>query len=167
MLSLYKCSNLGCLTMQKMNLPSCNFRMSEKKGKPYIFDESRTKWILLTPEEWVRQHILHFLTRDKMYPKSMIATEKKVVINGLSQRFDLLVFDRKGNPLLIAEFKSPDIAISQKTFRQASRYNEILRAPYCLVSNGMEVYLWKMDFENGKTEYLREIPDYHSLCSTV
>ncbi len=149
--------------MQNLKLPPCSFRITEKMGKRYIFDESRAKWILLTPEEWVRQHFFHFLTRDKGFPGALIAVEKKVVINGLSQRFDMLVFDRKGHPLMIAEFKSPDVPISQSVFQQASRYNELLLAPYCLVSNGMEIYLCKMDFESRSVEYLAEIPEFQAL----
>jgi len=150
--------------MQKLKLPPCSFRITEKMGKQYIFDESRTKWILLTPEEWVRQHFYHFLTRDKGFPKALIALEKKMVLNSVAQRFDLLVFDRKGKPLMIAEFKSPRVAISQQVFSQASRYNELLLAPYCLVSNGMDIYLCKMDFESRSVEYLLEIPEFQTLA---
>jgi hypothetical protein len=158
-----KSSILGWLAMQKLKLPSYSFRIEEKNGKQFIFDDTRRKWLTLTPEEWVRQHFILFLAKEKKFPKSLMAIEKKVLINGLSQRFDLLVYDRKGNPLLIAEFKSPDVPIDQLTFDQASRYNSVLRAPYFLISNGIVHFVCKLDFENRTTRYLGEIPDYGEL----
>ena len=151
--------------MIKLNLPEYQFHILEREGKPFIFDQVRKKYVALTPEEWVRQHFYHFLTLDRQFPKSLIVTEKKVLINGLSQRFDMLVFDRKGNPLLIAEFKSPGVAVNQTTFHQASRYNGVLKAPYCLVSNGINHFLCKLDFESGNVEYLQEIPEYNTLAT--
>jgi hypothetical protein len=120
----------------------------------------------LTPEEWVRQHYLKFLVAEKRFPKLLLAVEKKVLVNGLPQRFDLLVFDRKGNPLLVAEFKSPSVVITQSVFDQAGRYNGILRAPYLLVSNGMHHFICRIDFKSNITEYLPEIPDYEHLSLT-
>jgi len=149
--------------MRNLKLPPYPFRIIEKEGKQYIFDESRNKWILLTAEEWVRQHFFRFLTEDKGFPKALIALEKKVLLNGVTLRFDLLVYDRKGKPLLIAEFKSPQVAINQQVFRQASRYNEMLLAPYCLVSNGLDIFLCKMDFGNRSVEYLTDIPEFQTL----
>jgi hypothetical protein len=157
---------LGWLAMQKLKLPSYSFRIEEKNGKQFIFDDIRRKWLTLTPEEWVRQHFIHFLVEEKMFPKSLMAIEKKVLINGLSQRFDLLVYDRKGNPLLIAEFKSPDVPIDQTTFNQASRYNNVLMAPYFLISNGIVHFVCKLDFENRTTRYLDEIPTFSELVQS-
>jgi hypothetical protein len=153
--------------MQKLKIPPYSFRITEKNGKQYVFDESRTKWVALTPEEWVRQHFFRYLTLEKGFPKSLIALERKVNINGLSQRFDMLVFDRKGKPLMLAEFKAPGIAISQHVFRQLSRYNEMLSAPYCLVSNGLEIFLHKLDFENKRVEILEEIPGFQTMAGNV
>lgn len=96
----------------------------------------------------------------------MMAVEKKVIINGLSQRFDLLVYDRKGNPLMIGEFKSPDVPIDQLAFDQASRYNSVLKAPFFLISNGMVHFVCRLDFENRTTRYLTEIPDYPELLQS-
>jgi hypothetical protein len=149
--------------MQNLKLPSYSFRIEEKNGKQLIFDELRRKWLTLTPEEWVRQHFVRFLEKEKLFPKSLMALEKKVMINGLSQRFDLLVYDRKGNPLLIAEFKSPDVQIDQNTFDQASRYNSVLHAPYFLISNGMVHFVCKLEFSNRTTRYLLEIPAFEEL----
>jgi hypothetical protein len=149
--------------MQKLKLPAYTFSIGEKNGRSLIFDEIRRKWIILTPEEWVRQHFLKFLVSEKQFPASLMAIEKKVLINGLSQRFDLLVHDRQGKPLLIAEFKAPEVEINQIVFDQAFRYNSALMAPYYLISNGMIHFVCKVDFENNKTEYLSEIPGYHQI----
>jgi hypothetical protein len=152
--------------MQKLKLPSYSFRIEVKNGKQVIFDDNRRKWLTLTPEEWVRQHFMRFLATEKKFPKPLMAIEKKVLINGLSQRFDLLVYDRTGNPLLIAEFKSPDVPIDQTTFNQASRYNDVLRAPYFLISNGMVHFVCKLDFENRTTRYLDEIPSFDEMIQS-
>jgi type I site-specific restriction endonuclease len=139
------------------------FRLEERNGRHLIFDENRHRWVVLTPEEWVRQHFIRYLKEEKKFPRSMMAVEKKVMINGLSQRFDLLIYDRKGMPLMIGEFKSPDVPIDQMTFDQASRYNSVLKAPFFLISNGMVHYVCKLDFENRTNRYLGEIPDYLEL----
>jgi Type I restriction enzyme R protein N terminus (HSDR_N) len=152
--------------VQNLKLPSYSFRIAERKGRQLIFDENRRRWIVLTPEEWVRQNFIRFLRTDKKFPAALMAIEKKVMINGLSQRFDLLVYDRKGNPLLIAEFKSPDVQVNQMTFDQASRYNSVLRAPFFLISNGMIHFVSKLNFENRTTRYLAEIPGYDDLIQS-
>jgi hypothetical protein len=159
----YKVSILGSLAMQKLKLPAYTFRIGEKHGKAVIFDEIRRKWIILTPEEWVRQHFLKFLTSERQFPGTLIAVEKKILINGLPQRFDLLVYNRQGNPLLIAEFKAPDVGINQGVFDQAFRYNSALLAPYYLISNGINHFFCKVNFEGKTTEYLNEIPFYSQL----
>jgi hypothetical protein len=149
--------------MQKLQLPEYTFRLKEKTGKKLIFDEFRQKWVVLTPEEWVRQRFLKYLASEKHFPGSLLAVEKKVLINGLYQRFDLLVYDRKGKPLLIAEFKAPTVEITRLAFDQAIRYNTVLKAPFFLISNGLTHFLCRVDFENRKTEYLNGLPDYSSL----
>jgi len=151
--------------MQKLKLPGYPFRFREKNGKPLIYDDLRRRWIVLTPEEWVRQHVIRFLVTEKQFPPSLIAIEKKVLINGLSQRFDLLVFDRHGKPLLIAEFKSPDVDIDQIAFDQALRYNTALLAPFFLVSNGMVHFICRIDFVNHQTRYLTEIPAFSEILN--
>jgi hypothetical protein len=149
--------------MQKLRLPEYVFRIQEKKDRILIFDEFRHRWVVLTPEEWVRQHYLKYLVAEKGFPKQLLAVEKKVMVNGLPQRFDLLVYDRNGNPLLVAEFKSPSVMITQLVFDQAGRYNGVLKAPYLLVSNGMNHFICRVDFTHKSTQYLQEIPDYGHL----
>lgn len=138
--------------------------MEDRKGQIFIFDEFRGKWLKLTPEEWVRQNFIRYLTEHKGFPACLIALEKKVDVNGLSQRFDLLVYNRQGAPLLVAEFKSPAIRVSQQAFDQAVRYNNELKAPYVVVSNGLAHYICHLDFKEGKAVYLNEVPDFISLA---
>lgn len=134
-------------------------------GTMYIFDDRRKKWVLATPEEWVRQHFVRYLSCHRGFPVSLMAIEKKVNVNGLSQRFDLLVYDRRGKPLLVAEFKAPGIEITQEVFRQVFRYNSTLRAPFTLISNGMVHFICKTDYHTGISEYLSGIPEYSELLT--
>ncbi len=151
--------------MQKLNLPEYHFRTIQKQKVELIFDEFRRRWVVLTPEEWVRQNFLKFLLDEKGFPKTLMAIEKVVEINRLQQRFDLLVYNRKGKPLLVAEFKAPEVAINQAVFDQVIRYNNSLMAPYILVSNGRVHFVCYIDFKVGRAEYLREIPEFNSLLN--
>ena len=125
-----------------------------------IFDEIRKKFILLTPEEWVRKHVIHFLLLDKNYPKSYINLEKLIKINDLSKRYDGVVFQPNGEIFLLIECKAPEVAISQQTFDQIARYNLVLKAKYLMVTNGLNHYFCQMDFENEKYVFLKELPEY-------
>ena len=125
-----------------------------------IFDEIRKKFILLTPEEWVRQHVVQFLLQDKNYPKSYINVEKLIKINDLSKRYDGVVFQPNGDIFLLIECKAPEVPISQQTFDQIARYNLVLKAKYLMVTNGLNHYFCRMDFENEKYVFLKELPEY-------
>jgi len=125
-----------------------------------IFDEIRKKFILLTPEEWVRQHVVQFLLQDKKYPKSYINVEKLIKIKNLSKRYDGVVFQRNGEIFLLIECKAPEVPISQQTFDQIARYNLVLKAKYLMVTNGLNHYFCQMDFENEKYVFLKELPEY-------
>ena len=146
--------------MQKLNFPVYSFRFKNSENKVSIFDEIRKKFILLTPEEWVRQHVIHFLLLDKNYPKSYINVEKLIKINDLSKRYDGVVFQPNGEIFLLIECKAPEVAISQETFDQIARYNLVLKAKYLMVTNGLNHYFCQMDFENEKYVFLRELPEY-------
>lgn len=146
--------------MIKLNLPEFQFRFKNSANKTYIFDEIRKKFVLVTPEEWVRQNFIQFLIQVKNYPPSLMAVEKKVDINNQPQRFDLLVYSRKGKPWLMAEFKSPEIKISQQAFDQVVRYNMALKADFVLVSNGLQHYFCQMNYEKNNYTYLKEVPDF-------
>ena len=146
--------------MQNLNFPTYSFRFKNSENKVSIFDEIRKKFILLTPEEWVRQHVIHFLLQDKNYPKSYINVEKLIKINDLSKRYDGVVFQPNGEIFLLIECKAPEVAISQQTFDQIARYNLVLKAKYLMVTNGLNHYFCQMDFENEKYVFLKALPEY-------
>ena len=116
--------------------------------------------MVLTPEEWVRQHFVQYLIQEKKYPVSLIAIEKQLTINNLKKRSDILIFSPKGNPSIIVECKAPNIKITQDTFDQIARYNLKLNAKYLIVTNGLEHFYCQMDFENKTYIFLEEIPNY-------
>ena len=143
-----------------MNFPVYSFRFKNSENKVSIFDEIRKKFILLIPEEWVRQHVVQFLLQDKKYPKSYINVEKLIKINNLSKRYDGVVFQPNGDIFLLIECKAPEVPISQQTFDQIARYNLVLKAKYLMVTNGLNHYFCQMDFENEKYVFLKELPEY-------
>jgi hypothetical protein len=146
--------------MKKLNFPVYSFRFKNSENKVAIFDEIRKKFILLTPEEWVRQHTVKFLLQDKKFPKSYINVEKLIKINDLSKRYDVVVFHPNGEIFLLIECKAPEVPISQNTFDQIARYNLVLKAKYLMVTNGLNHYFCQMDFENEKYIFLKELPEY-------
>ena len=146
--------------MQVLNLPTYKFRFKNKENKLFIFDILRKKYVSLTPEEWVRQHIVHYLISVKNYPTSLIAIEKKIMIYGLTKRTDILVFNTDGNPFIIVECKAPSVKITQATFDQIAQYNLKLNAQYLIVTNGLEHFYCAMDFKNECYTFLQDIPNY-------
>ena len=146
--------------MQKLNLPSYTFKLKSNENKQFIFDIIRKKYVVLTPEEWVRQHLIHYLITDKGYPKSLITVEKQLTVNNLKKRFDILIFNNSGQPEIIIECKSPKVSISQHTFNQISRYNLALNATHILVSNGLQHYFCQLDKNNKQYVFLKELPHY-------
>lgn len=146
--------------MQKLNFPVYSFRFKNSENKVAIFDEIRKKFIILTPEEWVRQHVTQYLLQEKKYPKSYINVEKLIKINELTKRYDLVVFRPDGALFLLVECKAPEIKITQQTFDQIARYNLTLKAKYLMVTNGLNHYFCEMDFENEKYVFLEQLPDF-------
>tara|TARA_B110000046_G_scaffold186042_1_gene231756 strand:+ start:3635 stop:4078 length:444 start_codon:yes stop_codon:yes gene_type:complete len=146
--------------MQKLNLPTYNFKFKSSENKTLIFDKLRKKYMVLTPEEWVRQHFVCFLIEEKKYPVSLIAIEKQLTINNLKKRSDILVFNTDGKPEIIVECKAPSIKITQAAFDQIARYNLKLKAKYLIVTNGLEHFYCKMDFKKETYIFLKMIPDY-------
>ena len=144
--------------MQPLQFPPYQFRFKNSENKVAIFDEIRKKFIILTPEEWVRQHVVHYLFSEKSYPKSWINVEKQIKINGLTKRYDVVVFNPDGSIFLLVECKAPEIKISQQTFDQIARYNLALNAEYLMVTNGLEHYFCQMDYENERYHFLQELP---------
>ena len=146
--------------MQKLNFPDYSFRFKNSENKVSIFDEIRKKFILLTPEEWVRQHTIQFLLQEKKYPKSYINVEKTITINGTKKRYDLVVFKPNGELFLLVECKAPEVTITQHTFDQIARYNLKLNADYLMVTNGLNHYFCEMNLEEEKYIFLKELPEY-------
>jgi hypothetical protein len=149
--------------MQKLNLPEYSFRIKTKEGKDFIFDALRKKFVRLTPEEWVRQNFVQFLISEKKYSVSLIAVEVVVKVNNNPQRADLVVFDRSGNPVLVAEFKAPEVKISQQTFDQIVRYNMQLKVKFFIVSNGLEHFCCSINYMDNSYAFLPEIPDFSDV----
>ncbi len=146
--------------MQKLNFPNYQFRFKNSENKVSIFDEIRKKFIILTPEEWVRQNVVQYLLLEKKYPKSLINVEKVLKINGLTKRYDVVVFNNDGSINVLIECKSTDIKISQTVFDQIARYNMTLKANFLMVTNGLNHYICKIDFENEKYSFLESLPNY-------
>ena len=149
--------------MQQLNFPSFEFKIREVNGRQEIFDPVRRKYVTLTTEEWVRQHLISYLTLIKNYPVSMIGVEKQLMLNKLQKRFDLVVFERNAKPFLLVECKAPGVEITEKTFDQAARYNMLLQAEYFLITNGLEHYTCRIDYENKQYVFIEEIPDFDRL----
>lgn len=146
--------------MQKLNLPSVALKIKNKENKLFIFDDYRKKDILLTPEEWVRQHFVAYLTNQKKYPKSLTVLEKELKLNNTKKRTDILIYNTQGTPEIIVECKAMDVKITQQTFDQIARYNLKLKANYLIVTNGLEHYFCQMDFKNQRYVFLKDIPNY-------
>ena len=144
--------------MQQLNLPTYKFRIKSSENKFFIFDIIRKKYVMLTPEEWVRQHFILYLIEEKQYPISLIAVEKKITINKLTKRTDILIFNSDGKPDIIVECKAPSVKITQETFDQIARYNLKLNANYLVTTNGLEHFYCKMNVKNERYDFLEDIP---------
>jgi hypothetical protein len=147
--------------MQKLNFQQYDFRFKNSENKVSIFDEIRKKFIILTPEEWVRQHVVQFLLEEKKYPKSLINVEKVLKVNGLRKRYDAVVFNLNGSIEVLVECKAPKVKITQATFDQIARYNMTMNAKFLMVTNGLNHYFCQMDFENEKYVFLNQLPEYN------
>jgi hypothetical protein len=148
----------------QLNLPEFDLKVRKtREGKKEIFDVFRKKYLVLTPEEWVRQNFLHFLRHKKGFPQSLISVEKGMTVNRMQKRFDAVVYGKQGEPLVLLEFKAPDVPINQKVFEQIAAYNIMLKVRYLVVSNGLNHYCCRMDYENHQYSFVKEIPDYQEL----
>ena len=146
--------------MQQLNFPLYTFRLKSSENKPLIFDPIRKKFVALTPEEWVRQHTVKHLIEAYNYPISLINVEKELRVNGLSKRYDIVIFKPDGSIRLIVECKAPKVKITQDTFDQIARYNLALKASHLMVTNGLNHYFCQMDYEEQKYIFLPDIPAY-------
>jgi len=147
-----------------LNLPQLELKTRVTgSGRHEVFDPIRKKYVVLTPEENVRQHFLMMLIENKSYPASLIAVEKSMLINNMQKRFDAVAYNSQGKPLVLMEFKSPKVKLTQAVFEQISVYNIKLRVNYLIVSNGISHYCCKVDFEKGEILFLKDIPDFAEI----
>lgn len=146
--------------MQELNLPNYLFSIKSNKNKLFIFDFIRKKEVLLTPEEWVRQHFLRYLVDEKKYPISLIAVEKKLKVYQTVKRTDIVVYNQTAKPEIIVECKAPNVALSQTVFDQIARYNLKLDARFLVVTNGLQHFYCQIDSENERYFFLEDIPTY-------
>ena len=146
--------------MKNLNFPSYNFRIKNSENNTYIFDVIRKKFVVLQPEEWVRQNCIQFLINEKNFPVNLINVEKVVRINGLNKRYDIIAYNSDGSIFLIVECKAPEVKISQSAFDQIARYNLTLKASYLMVTNGLNHYFCTIDHNLGIYNFLKELPSY-------
>lgn len=149
--------------MLELNLPQYTFRIVNKNGKLSIFDDVRKAFVNLTPEEWVRQNFIRFLVTEKHIPLSHIASETSLVVNERNKRTDAVVYGKEMKPLILIEFKAPDVAVNTKVFEQINRYNLTLRLKYLVVTNGLQHYYARDTESNGIFEFINDLPDYEQL----
>ena len=151
--------------MYELNLPKYGIKIANENGHQTIFDVLRRKYVALTPEEWVRQHFVHYLIDHKGYPQALMANEIQLAIGNKKLRCDSVLYDRSLKPRMIIEYKAPTVNITQKVFDQITIYNMLLHVDYLVVSNGIKHYCCRMDYENQKYLFLDDIPDYQNLLT--
>jgi len=144
--------------MLKIDYPKPEFRIKTEKGKEFIFDPQRKKWLLLTPEEWVRQNFVQYLIQEKKYPSSLIALEKEIMLGELKKRFDILVYDKNHQPWMMIECKGGEIKLSEDVLQQALRYNISVPVKFIVITNGNVTYGWEKK-DNSLTK-MSELPGF-------
>ena len=149
--------------MLSLILPAFDAKIAARNGKNVIFDVIRRRYVALTPEEWVRQHFVHFLLAHKGYPQARMANEVQVQLNGTKKRCDTVLYRRDLTARMIVEYKAPEIEITQKVFDQITRYNMVLKVDYLIVSNGLQHYCCRIDYEHNSYTFLQDIPEYQNL----
>ena len=137
--------------------PEYPFKIQKEAGKDQIFDPLRKSWVVLTPEEWVRQNFIQYLIQIKQYPAALIAIEKTIQLGELKKRFDLIVY-KNNTPWILIECKEANVSISEKTLEQILQYQQVVEASYLVMTNGHSTYGAKI--ETGKLHYLQSLPDY-------
>lgn len=148
--------------MEKLNFPNCLVELKNRKNKTYLFDKIRKKWVLRTPEEWVRIHCLIYFTETLGYPASWIKVENEIKLYNTRKRFDIMVVDPEKGNLILVECKSPKIKLDQKVFDQIARYNLQVRSQFIMLTNGLNHYFCKMDYKNKQYLFIKKIPKYRS-----
>lgn len=151
--------------MQTLAFPSYKFRLKNNENKMEIFDIIRKKFVHLTPEEWVRQHTIHYLIHEKKHPKSLINVEKEILLYGIKKRYDIVTYQPNGSIFLMVECKAPHIKITQDVFDQIARYNITLNAKLLMVTNGLEHYFCTINYETKSYHFIKELPLYSKFES--
>lgn len=151
--------------MYELNLPKYGIKIANENGHQTIFDVLRRKYVALTPEEWVRQHFVHYLIEHKGYPQALMANEIQLAIGNKKLRCDSVLYDRSLKPRMIIEYKAPTVNITQKVFDQITIYNMLLHVDYLVVSNGIKHYCCRMDYDNQKYLFLDDIPNYQEIIT--
>jgi hypothetical protein len=146
--------------MDALNLPAYEHKITKSGANYLIFDIIRRKYVVLTPEEWVRQHFVHYLIHTLSYPKSLISIERGANFNKLQKRSDVCVYNQGGKPHLLVECKAPHVPITQDVVKQVSVYNQTLQAKLVVITNGLQHFCWQVDFETRQFQPLQEIPAY-------
>ena len=146
-----------------LNFPAFDVRTKTEGKRTLIFDSIRKKYVALTPEEWVRQHLIHYLITEKKYPATLISVETPLKYAHVDKRSDVLVHDRNGQPLMLAECKAPEVAITQKVFEQIAVYNLAIQAPCLMVTNGLQHYCLTAATDSAPACFLNEVPEYGEL----
>lgn len=149
--------------MDQLSLPSFNIQLKKENGVDMVFDQIRKKHIVLTPEEWVRQHFVNYLIAHLGYPRSLINVEQGLRYNSLLKRSDIVVYSRDGNPIMLVECKSVKYQLNKKVVEQALMYNKTIDAQYIIVANGLESACMKIDKVKSNVEFLPRIPEYGDL----
>ena len=151
--------------LQPLNLPPYPFKITEQNGHLTLFDEIRKRTIIITPEEWVRQHFVQYLIHQKGYPKTLIKLEGGLILYGMAKRTDIVIFDSSGQKILLIECKAPTVNINQKVFDQVARYNMVHKVNLLAVTNGLTHYYCKIDFLKSRYDFLEELPNYKDLIN--
>jgi len=149
--------------LQPLQLPPYPFKIVDEGGTLMLFDEIRKKHIVITPEEWVRQHFVQYLINQKGYPRTLIKLEGGLKVHGKARRTDILVFNPKGERILLIECKAPSVKIDQKTFDQVARYNMVHKVTLLAVSNGLQHYYCRINFDEKNYLFIEELPGYAEL----
>jgi hypothetical protein len=160
---MYVCNS--AIWMQTLNLPVAELRIRTNGDKQEVFDSVRKLFVALTPEEWVRQHFIHYLAVHRNVPRSLIAVEASLRVNRLKKRSDIVVYGKEGNPCLIVECKAPEVAVTQAVFDQVAIYNMALKVPFLAVTNGLVHFACHIDHASGTILFLKEIPVYKDLVT--
>ena len=149
--------------MPPLNLPKTELKIVNRGGKTQVFDVLRRKYVALTPEEWVRQHFVHFLMHSNGYPAECIGNEVSIALGPVSKRCDTIIYGHEAQPVMIVEYKAPSVDITQRVFEQICRYNISLHVRWLVVSNGLQHYCCEIDYEKGTYRFVEEVPPYSSI----